>query len=92
MQMYGDLSDQKVECFIEHGTKEHWQKCSADAADSLFKVTSAIAEGLQCDVAVLRDLLGASRSVRFVEESGVSGAPSSRTRRTRRWSRHPRAF
>lgn len=42
--MYGDLSDQKVQCFIERGSKEHWQKCSADAADSLFKVTSAIAE------------------------------------------------
>eukprot|EP00913_Durusdinium_trenchii_P033516 g31379.t1 len=57
-QMYGDLSDSKVECFVptlgaiktrarrgaENTTQVHWRKCAFDATQSLQMVTQAISE------------------------------------------------
>mmetsp|Transcript_68663 Transcript_68663/g.163541 ORF Transcript_68663/g.163541 Transcript_68663/m.163541 type:complete len:381 (+) Transcript_68663:63-1205(+) len=43
-QMYSDLSDSKLECFLKDGNLTDWQKCAADAAHSLYKVNMAIAE------------------------------------------------
>ncbi|CAK9111336.1 Uncharacterized protein SCF082_LOCUS51685 [Durusdinium trenchii] len=43
-QMYGDLSDSKVECFVPNTTQVHWRKCAFDATQSLQMVTQAISE------------------------------------------------
>jgi len=43
-EMYGELSDSKLECFLQGSTKAHWQKCAFDSGNSLMRVTSAIAE------------------------------------------------
>eukprot|EP00434_Breviolum_minutum_P046563 symbB.v1.2.042215.t1/scaffold9487.1/size3089/1 len=36
-EMYGDLSDSKLECFLQGSTKADWQKCAFDSGNSLMR-------------------------------------------------------
>lgn len=42
-EMYGELSDSKLQCFLNTTNKTHWKRCAFDATNSLQRVTSAIA-------------------------------------------------
>lgn len=43
-EMYGELSDSKLQCFLNTTNKTHWKRCAFDATNSLQRVTSAIAQ------------------------------------------------
>eukprot|EP00490_Sorites_sp_Unknown_P022840 CAMPEP_0114690204 /NCGR_PEP_ID=MMETSP0191-20121206/65429_1 /TAXON_ID=126664 /ORGANISM="Sorites sp." /LENGTH=347 /DNA_ID=CAMNT_0001979823 /DNA_START=12 /DNA_END=1056 /DNA_ORIENTATION=+ len=43
-EMYGELSGSKMMCFMNTTNKTVWKSCASDASQSLYKVTSAIAQ------------------------------------------------